>query len=82
MNSASKLFSEISNSVVTESCGDGELNIVGYYVPVGKMDELETLLKKKIKLPTTKLWAGKIPTYDAEEIVSILNAAGIEIDED
>ena len=36
--------------------------------------------KPVVKLPTTKLWAGKVACYEASEIIALLSAAGIRID--
>lgn len=35
--------------------------------------------KPVVKLPTTKLWAGKVACYEASEIIELLSAAGIRI---
>jgi len=35
--------------------------------------------KPIVKLPTTKLWAGKVACYEASEIIELLSAAGIRI---
>ena len=32
-----------------------------------------------VKLPTTKLWAGKVACYEASEIIKLLSTAGIRI---
>ncbi|WP_193152049.1 ead/Ea22-like family protein [Enterobacter ludwigii] len=35
--------------------------------------------KLVVKLPTTKLWAGKVACYEASEIIELLFSAGIRI---
>lgn len=35
--------------------------------------------KPIVKLPTTKLWAGKVACYEASEIIELLFSAGIRI---
>lgn len=35
--------------------------------------------KLVVKLPTTKLWAGKVACYEASEIIELLSSAGIHI---
>lgn len=32
-----------------------------------------------VKLPTTKLWAGKVACYEASEIIAVIAAAGIGV---
>ncbi|HDT2307996.1 MULTISPECIES: hypothetical protein [Citrobacter freundii complex] len=32
-----------------------------------------------VKLPTTKLWAGKVACYEASEIIAVIAAAGIDV---
>lgn len=32
-----------------------------------------------VKLPTTKLWAGKVACYEESEIIALLTAAGIGV---
>ena len=36
--------------------------------------------KPTVKLPTTRLWAGKIACYEESEVVAMLERAGINID--
>ncbi|ENZ0320577.1 ead/Ea22-like family protein [Escherichia coli] len=36
--------------------------------------------KPTVKLPTTRLWAGKIACYEESEVVAMLEGAGISID--
>ncbi|HCT8382751.1 TPA: hypothetical protein OT983_004044 [Citrobacter freundii] len=35
--------------------------------------------KPVVKLPTTKLWAGKVACYEESEIIALLTAAGIGV---
>lgn len=35
--------------------------------------------KPAVKLPTTKLWAGKVACYEESEIIALLAAAGIGV---
>ncbi|EPZ0322141.1 hypothetical protein ACXIZJ_004374 [Citrobacter freundii] len=35
--------------------------------------------KHVVKLPTTKLWAGKVACYEESEIIALLTAAGIGV---
>lgn len=35
--------------------------------------------KPEITLPATRLWAEKVPCFEAAEVISMLNAAGIRI---
>lgn len=35
--------------------------------------------KPVVKLPTTKLWAGKVACYEECEIIALLTAAGIDV---
>ena len=37
--------------------------------------------KPTVKLPTTRLWAGKIACYEESEVVAMLERAGIKISE-
>ena len=36
--------------------------------------------KPTVKLPTTRLWAGKIACYEESDVVAMLERAGINID--
>lgn len=38
--------------------------------------------KPVVKLPTTKLWAGKVACYEESEIIALLTAAGIGVKEE
>lgn len=35
--------------------------------------------KPEVTLPSTRLWAEKVPCFEAAEVISMLNAAGIRI---
>lgn len=38
---------------------------------------LELMEPRTVKLPTTRLWAGKIACFEESDVIAILNSAGL-----